>query len=154
MQGITSYIITLSGCVLIFTLIIAVAPEGDIKKYLKLLLGLITAAIVLSPIAGNSIVNMLDTNIVINNVVSTGQDLEQLHRLQVSRLFSDKLSQELKNIIKQSYGITAKVEVIGKSDGTVESVVIEAGKQMDTSVISQSLGIPKDKIVFKLTKGE
>ena len=50
MESINKYIITLVSTLVFITSIMLVAPEGSIKKYIKLVLGLILISSILSPI--------------------------------------------------------------------------------------------------------
>jgi len=135
---IKGWALTISGFIIIATIAEMLLPNQSIKKYAKLVLGLMLIVLVMKPILGVSSLNIASQDFAsaTENVVATPQaDM-------VKATFAQKLASDMEAALKPNYGevnINVEVGVDENNQFFIQGVTVSGAKNADRKEISDEL---------------
>ena len=143
MDDVKAYIITVIACVLVASLVLAIAPEGSIRKHLRFLLGVIFTVVMLSPLANGAFDNISLPEPVFGapGAAVSQETLKKLMNEQSMELYVSKL----KSTIANAAGLKEeKISVKLKADGNIEQIILKGAEPYNADKASARLGINRE----------
>ncbi len=159
MDYIREWVLRIAGIIILISACDMIMLEGEMKKYIKPILGIILVITVARPVFGD----ILDRFDVLTDY-STGYDAklltdtEERQQQNIKRIYEKRLSEEAQKLILDKYGIQADTYVTAKektSDfGELESIKVTFENEMGRKIsedelkttLEKNMGVSKDKI--------
>lgn len=161
LSGISSWILSIVGVVIIGVLVDLILPEGEMQKYIKAIFSIIVVVIMVSPILKIDI-DKIDFNKFIYN--ETSVELNQEYINKYNNQYKENLEKIIESTLKSNGfgGVIVKILLnLSNSDFEIEKVEldiknlvininsphIDKYKEMKAIVVSM-LSIKEDKVAF------
>ncbi len=168
-----SWITNIALVMIFITLLDILMPNSDMKRYTKVIAGLIIILVIIKPFLmiksfdTQFRMKVLETTALLDvNIENKGRELEEYQKAQALELYKANIVKQIKNVISESNsinkeGIDIKMhidsEAKGIEYGTIRSMIITIS-HADKSVISvskvESIKISSDKNVINENNGE
>ena len=159
MELIRNWILQIAGIIVMGALCDMIMPEGEIKKYVKMVVGVIMVFAVMKPIG-----NLSDADIKIEipadpvtEAIELQQQLGEAEQKEIIRLYCVNIEKKIENELKVSFkcDMTARVTVVeekGSDFGRITGVVIENDEDVDKAeiinVICEKFGVKPEEVTF------
>lgn len=164
MDLIKEWIISLAGVITIASICDIIMIDGEMKKYLKPILGFVMIITVVQPIVG--IGSEVSFNIPeVSAKVSTGfsEKIDGLEQKNITILYQQKLAKQIENELKSMSGdyINATAFVTADNSGEIKKITININQSIDMTAgekvketISKKFDVETSIISIAFEKGE
>ena len=142
---------SVAGLVVLSAVCDVIMPDGEMKKYIKPILGFVLIVTVIRPIAGRGV-----DDIKFELPLEYGEVSAQVSRIElmgVREIYEEKLSKKAEEYLKNSFNIDASVEVSARDNkenfGEIEEIKIDAANVAPDIIqkLSEEFGVGPEKVV-------
>lgn len=153
MEFIKGWMLAIMGITILSTLTELILPEAEIKKYAKLIVGIIMIIIMIRPIASIKDIDILANEYQFKEQIATTdqvRDLEDVQWTQIQQEFSSRVSKMIVQKLGSNYShLQIKADL--NRDG-INNIIIENATKNERDdilkLMSQEFQISSDKITF------
>lgn len=165
MDFVRNWIFQVAGIIALSAICDIIMIEGEMKKYIKLVIGFVLVLVVIRPVTGLSSNNiMIDiAGEVMDNSIEVSDEIEGIQKAEILQMYEEKLARKIEEETKTQCENDVRATVEAKADdriGEIKQVNIEAfveeNEVINTEVIkkciSKNFGIEKGRIEVELTE--
>lgn len=113
MEWLRNWIWQIAGIIILSAVCDMIMPSGEIKKYVKLVMGLILVVAVVRPLINTPSISVeeIERNETKRNAIELKNRLDERELFNVIRLYKQKLCEKIENELKLPPNVTADVKV-------------------------------------------
>jgi stage III sporulation protein AF len=165
MDFVRGWIFQVAGIIALSAICDIIMLEGEMKKYIKPVLGFVLILAVIKPVAGLSSESIrLDiAGEVLDRTIEISDETDDIQRTEILKMYEEKLAAKMEEEIKTQCEKDVKATVKAKEGdkiGEIEQIFIEVPTLKDEVIntevikncIDKKFGIDKDRIDIKLTE--
>lgn len=140
MKFLQGYILTLSSLIVICSAIYNIVPGGETKRTLKCVIGIVMALALISPFFNRN-EELLIFEFPEKQELVDYERAEKMERMTL-RQIEIRLEEHIKSLLNRE----CQVRVVLSAEGIIEGVEIENVTEYEKNIISEEMGINKDRI--------
>lgn len=166
MDFVREWIFQIAGIIALSAICDIIMIEGEMKKYLKPVLGFVLLLVVIRPVTGLSSNNIMIDIVgeVMDNSIEVSDEIAGIQRIEILKMYEERLAGKIEEEVKVQCEKDIRATVKAKTDddriGEINQVHIEAfaekNEVINTEVIkkciSKNFGIEKGRIEVELTE--
>ncbi len=163
-----TFISAVAGVIIFSAIVEIIAPDGELKKYVKLVLGMVVTVTLISPLGNISLKNTTKELINYDKTLAFRQqkNFTEVENEKIIKLYKEKLEEkihdELIKKIKQDIKVYAEVNTENKDNfGDIKSIYVVVSQKEGfvdyadeiKELLRINFGISKERVRLKFVKG-
>ncbi len=167
MDLIRQWVLQIAGVIILNAICDAIMVDGDMKKYVKPVLGFVLVFAIIQPIYSLS-ADKIKIDILQDSVTETlelSQEFEEKQQIDIIRIYEQKLEEKIKSSINSKYNVETEIFVKAVSNekdfGNIQQVHliinVQSGKMVNIEsirrYIKEAFGVELNRIKVDIREG-